>query len=72
MVGAVVGLADALGVNVVAEGVETMEQLSALTEIGCDLAQGHLFALPLAPGEVPGWLSRYGADWRGPLVRQPV
>lgn len=72
VVGAVVGLADALGVNVVAEGVETMEQLSALTEIGCDLAQGHLFALPLAPGEVPGWLSRYGADWRGPLVRQPV
>ena len=72
VVGAVVGLAKALGVNVVAEGVETMDQLAALTEIGCDLAQGHLFALPLAPSEVAGWLARYGADWRGPMVRQPV
>jgi diguanylate cyclase (GGDEF)-like protein len=48
IVAAVVGLARALGLRSVAEGVETEEQLSQLREIGCDLAQGYYFARPLS------------------------
>ena len=42
-----VGLAHALGVITVAEGVETADQQKILRELGCDLAQGYHFARPL-------------------------
>ena len=42
----IVDLARALGLTVVAEGVETPEQLAVLRELGCELAQGFLFARP--------------------------
>ena len=47
VVNAVVALAHALGLLVVAEGVETPAQLEALREIGCDRAQGFLLARPV-------------------------
>jgi EAL domain-containing protein (putative c-di-GMP-specific phosphodiesterase class I) len=43
----IVALARGMGVTVVAEGVETVGQKLRLREIGCDLAQGYLFAKPL-------------------------
>lgn len=49
IVAAVTGMAHALGMVVVAEGVETEAQRQELTAIGCDAAQGYLFARPLAP-----------------------
>lgn len=42
-----VSMIKALGVKVVAEGVETREQAGFLQKIGCDLAQGYLFSKPL-------------------------
>jgi diguanylate cyclase (GGDEF)-like protein len=50
LVEAIVGMARALDLTVVAEGVETDEQLRFLGELGCELAQGHLFA-PAVPAE---------------------
>ncbi|HUN76489.1 MAG TPA: EAL domain-containing protein [Steroidobacteraceae bacterium] len=53
LVHGIVGLAKSLGLTVVAEGVETREQLRLLAEQGCDEAQGFLFspAVPLAQFE---------------------
>jgi EAL domain-containing protein (putative c-di-GMP-specific phosphodiesterase class I) len=47
IIAAVTGMAHALGMTVVAEGVETAAQRDELTAIGCDAAQGYLFARPL-------------------------
>jgi diguanylate cyclase (GGDEF)-like protein len=50
---AVVGLGTALGVSVVAEGVETPEQRDALLDMGCPLAQGFLFGRAMPADEFP-------------------
>jgi len=47
VVGAVVDLGHALGMSVVAEGVETDEQLVELKTLGCDAAQGYLLCRPM-------------------------
>jgi len=52
----VVSLGLSLGLNVVAEGVETMDQLDLLKSFGCQYAQGYLFAKPLSPDQVEGLL----------------
>lgn len=40
-----------LGLNVIAEGVETLEQYDVIRRLGCDIAQGFLISRPVAPGE---------------------
>ncbi|HWH46085.1 MAG TPA: EAL domain-containing protein [Thermoleophilaceae bacterium] len=52
IVAAMVGMADALGLDVVAEGVETDTQLAALRETGCDVVQGYLVGRPGGPAAV--------------------
>jgi len=44
---AIVTLAQQLGLRVVAEGVETADELALLRRLGCDLVQGYLFAKPM-------------------------
>lgn len=56
--GAVLVLAHGLGMNVVAEGVETIEQLSFLRERGCDQIQGYLFSRPLPEPEFRAMYAR--------------
>jgi diguanylate cyclase (GGDEF)-like protein/PAS domain S-box-containing protein len=51
IVNAIISLAHKLGVQVVAEGVETERQRAALTELGCDDAQGFLFSKALPAQE---------------------
>jgi len=64
IVEATVQLASALGLGVVAEGVEEPEQADALRSLGCRAAQGYLFSRPVPADEfVERWLLR-------PLVRQ--
>jgi diguanylate cyclase len=52
---AVVAMADALGIAVVAEGVETKQQLARLTLLGYDFAQGYYFARPRPAAEARTW-----------------
>ena len=47
IVSAIIGLAHALKLEVIAEGVETAPHLAQLTELGCEYGQGYLFAKPL-------------------------
>jgi len=53
-----------LGMHVIAEGVETKEQLELLRQAGCDSAQGYYFSRPLPALELVGWLARYRAGLR--------
>jgi diguanylate cyclase (GGDEF)-like protein len=52
-----VNLAHAIGVLALAEGVESEAQLASIDALGCDLAQGYLFARPSPPGELAKRLS---------------
>jgi EAL domain-containing protein (putative c-di-GMP-specific phosphodiesterase class I) len=53
---AIIRLGHALGLDVVAEGVETAEALHMLRRQGCDEAQGFLFTPPLAPDALEAWM----------------
>lgn len=46
----ILAMSQMMGFSVVAEGVETENQLRVLRDIGCNVGQGYLFAAPLAPG----------------------
>jgi len=48
---AIIVMAHALGMKVIAEGVETEQQRDLLTEAGCDYGQGYLFARPISASE---------------------
>jgi diguanylate cyclase (GGDEF)-like protein len=52
LVEAVISMAHVLGKITVAEGVETCEQLATLSELGCDVVQGYLFARPMPADEL--------------------
>ncbi len=53
IVQAIISMAHARGLQVVAEGVETEQQLVCLHDLGCDLLQGYLLSRPVMPDKVP-------------------
>ncbi|NTX99924.1 EAL domain-containing protein [Deinococcus sp. JMULE3] len=59
LISAIVGLGQALNLQVIAEGVEEPAQVRQLLRLGCDAMQGYLFARPLPPAEFQTWLT----DW---------
>lgn len=56
IVAAIIALAEALDLEVFAEGVERHTQRKVLAELGCKVAQGYLFARPLEASDVPSYL----------------
>src|SRR5688572_24989911 len=66
---AVINLGHALGLSVIAEGVETDEQLTVLRALRCDRAQGYLWSAPQAPEALAQWMA---AKPSGELELGPV
>ena len=56
LVASIISLGDILGLDVVAEGVEEVDELSCLSDMGCSLIQGYYFAEPMAAEAVVGYL----------------
>ncbi len=65
IVEAIISMAHSLGLQTIAEGVETPEQLDALCRLGCDVGQGYYFNLPMAAEEVAHRLAqRQAPPWQ--------
>jgi len=62
MVEKIIEMGHELEMEVIAEGVETDEQLKMLRERGCDGVQGYLFSRALPPAELMEWLQNYRAQ----------
>lgn len=62
IVGSIIRLAEALGMTVVAEGVETMDQLRSLVEMRCARGQGFIWSKPVSPEEAE---RMFLLDWCG-------
>jgi EAL domain-containing protein (putative c-di-GMP-specific phosphodiesterase class I) len=56
IISAITGIARGFELDLVAEGVESLEQADALRALGCEVMQGYLFARPAPAAEVLGWL----------------
>ena len=56
-------LAHGLGLVATAEGVETVEQLRCVRELGCDVVQGFLIAPPLEPDQLIDWNEDFKRRW---------
>lgn len=64
LVRTIVDLAADLGLDTVAEGVESPDEYDELAALGCGYGQGFLMARPMPSGELRAMLARWGADWR--------
>jgi diguanylate cyclase (GGDEF)-like protein len=59
VVRSIVELGHNLGLHVVAEGVETLNTVDALSSLGCDVAQGYHFARPMPAEDIDGWIEQH-------------
>ena len=70
IVKAIISLARALGLRVVAEGVESLRQMEALHKEGCWLMQGFLFSRPQPADDVEAWLQQTVLPRKAPWIGQ--
>jgi EAL domain-containing protein (putative c-di-GMP-specific phosphodiesterase class I) len=59
----IVDLAHGLGLTATAEGVETVDQLQLLSDLGCDMAQGYLFSAAMHGSALAEWKARFAELW---------
>ena len=57
LIAASIAMGHQLGMEVIAEGVETLDQLARLAELGCDMAQGYLISRPMPASAVARWIA---------------
>jgi EAL domain-containing protein (putative c-di-GMP-specific phosphodiesterase class I) len=65
LLGTIIGLANALGYTLVAEGVETIDQAKALQGLGCSTLQGFFFSQAVSADEIPVLISSLAAETMG-------
>ena len=59
IVTAVITASRMMGLEVIAEGVETAEHAALLNKMGCSHLQGYLFSRPLPAEDIPAWIARF-------------
>lgn len=64
----IIHIAHGLGIEVLAEGVETDEEMRTLLDRGCTQMQGYLFSKPMGRGEIDAFASDLDAAWRIPMA----
>jgi EAL domain-containing protein (putative c-di-GMP-specific phosphodiesterase class I) len=62
IVSTIIAMAKTLNIKIIAEGAETMDQVSALTNLGCDYIQGYHFSKPLPPANFIQYISHFNND----------
>ena len=62
MVGSIIEIGKSLNIEVIAEGVETTEQIRILRDLGCDILQGYALARPMPRGSIPDFI--LSGRWR--------
>ncbi|WP_395359091.1 aminotransferase class I/II-fold pyridoxal phosphate-dependent enzyme [Streptomyces sp. YH02] len=72
LVEGIVRIADVLGLQVVAEGIEREEQRALLAEMGCRYGQGYLFARPMTAHQADSYLHRAPPSGERPPARPAV
>ena len=65
-------LAHGLGLSATAEGVETIQQLRLVRELGCDIVQGYLVSPPLEPQALNGWKSKFRRAWPAMIAEEKL
>lgn len=71
IVQAIVELAHGLGLTATAEGVETVEQLRFVRDLGCDLIQGFVVSPPLDANQLAQWKINFKRKWPLLLANEP-
>ncbi len=73
IVESVIGLANAFKRTAVAEGVESIDHILMLLELGCDIMQGFVFSRPMAAEYIPAWISNFQPDslWQLSSSKRP-
>lgn len=61
MIAALLAFSEKLGIEVLAEGVETEEEVETLSQLGCNHAQGFVISRPMPLGDTLNWLDEVGA-----------
>jgi EAL domain-containing protein (putative c-di-GMP-specific phosphodiesterase class I) len=72
IVQSITDLAHGLGLSTTAEGVETMQQLRWVRELGCDVVQGYLISPPLEPQALKGWKSKFRRAWPAMVAEEKL
>ena len=67
IISGVIGMANAFGMQVIAEGVESIEQGNLLLRLGCEQGQGYGIAKPMPADDLPNWIKHWKAapTWIG-------
>jgi EAL domain-containing protein (putative c-di-GMP-specific phosphodiesterase class I) len=70
LVKTIIAMANSLDLEVVAEGVETVQQLHTLADLNCTQAQGYLISYPVSPQDMPAALAELNKVGKWPRLRQ--
>ena len=72
IVQSIAGLAHGLGLSATAEGIETIEQLRVVREIGCEVGQGYLISPALEPEKLGEWRTAFRTRWPKLISDEPL